>query len=183
MSEAVKYRSAESATCFKFTELVVRVKKELKKKYPDIDENDLQEKMHQSLKKFSINDQTFEYLSFPNHLGGFRWYVLCPKCKNRSIKLYLPSKYPDRVQKYYCKNCHRLKNSSSLLGATKKYQKVVKPLKKLDVIKAKLLKRGTTPERAKELLAEYDRIERELRASPEYKLWEFRRKHGINRGI
>jgi hypothetical protein len=182
MSEKAKYRSAESATCFSFAELSTRVKQEIKRKHPEIEENELQKRMLQSLKKFTINDQTFEYVSYPNHLGGFRWYVLCPKCRQRCLKLYLPSKYPDREQKYYCKECHRLKNSSSLLGATKKYQKVVKPLKRLDAIKAKLLKRGTTPERAKKLLAEYDRIERELRASPEYKLWEFRRKHGLTRG-
>lgn len=183
MSEKAKYRSAESATCFTFTELSTRVKEEIKKKYPDIDEEDLRKRMLQSLKKFTINDQTFEYVYYPNHLGGYRWYVLCPKCRTRCLKLYLPSKYPEREQQYYCKECHRLKNSSSLLGATKKYQKVVRPLKRLDAIKAKLLKRGTTPERAKKLLEEYDRIERELKASPEYKLWEFRRKHGLVRGI
>lgn len=181
MAERTRYLPAESATCFTFSELATRVKRETKSKYPNLSETQLRDLVHQSLKRFTINDQTFEYISFANHLGGFRWYVLCPKCGKKCLKLYLPSKFPKREQKYLCKECHNLKNSSSLLGATKRYQKVVKPLKKLDTIKAKLLKRSITPEAAKELLAEYEQIERELRNSPEYRLWEFRKKHGMVR--
>ena len=172
------YLPAESATCFTFSELVARVKRETKNKYPDINEEQLRDLMNQSLKKFIINEQTFEYISYPNNFGGYRWYVLCPKCCKNCLKLYFPSKFPEREQRYLCKECHNLKNSSSLLGATKRYKKVVKPLKKLDAIKSKLLKRGTNSETARELLLEYERIERELRNSPEYKLWEFRKKHG-----
>ena len=130
-----------------------------------------------SLKKFTLNNQIFEYSFRKNHLGGYRWYVLCPKCKATCLKLYLPNKFKDREQLYLCKDCHDLKNSSSLLGATNRYKKVVRPLKRLEAIKTALLKRNIQAGTAKDLLLEYEMIERELNASPEYRLWKFQRDH------
>lgn len=198
-----KYISSESTTHFSFSELCSRLKKELKEKYPtlsdeqikniypDVTKEQLKEKetvipdeilhemMNRSLKKFVLNNQTFEYSSYKNHLGGYRWYVLCPRCKKHSLKLFLPNRYKEKEQLYLCKDCHELKNSSSLLGATTQYKMIIKPLKKLEVIKAKLLKRSVNPEKSKKLLLEYEQIERELNACPTYRLWKFQREHVI----
>jgi hypothetical protein len=196
-----KFTPSESTTSFSFSELCLRIKKELKEKYhkltdeqikeiyPNITEEQLELKEYtvpedvlhtmisRSLKKFILNNQIFEYKSKRNHLGGYRWYVICPKCKKSCLKLFLPNKNKNKEQLYLCKDCHELKNSSSLLGATNKYKKVVKPLKQLEAIKIKLLKRNMNPDKARELLLEYEQIERELSASPEYRLWRFQREH------
>lgn len=198
-----KYIAAESTTMFCFSELCIKIKAEMKKKYnkltdqqilamcPSITPDQLSKKdtfleqeilnsmMERSLKTFVLNDQTFEYTFKKNHLGGYRWYVLCPKCKSPSLKLYLPNNYIDRKQLYLCKNCHNLKNSSSLLGATNRYRKVIKPLKRLEIIKSILLKTKNDTEKTKRLLLEYEQIERELNSSTEFKLWEFQRKYCI----
>lgn len=196
-----RYFPSESATSFCFSELCSKLKKEIKEKYAKltdeqiisiypsvtkeqleakekmIPEEILREMMHKSLKKFTLNNQVFEYKSNKNHLGGYRWYVLCPKCKTTCLKLFLPNRYKEKEQLYLCKNCHELKNSSSLIGATNKYKMVIKPLKKLEVLKAKLLKKSIKQEKAKKLLLEYEQIERELSTNPEYKLWKFQRDH------
>jgi hypothetical protein len=192
-----KYLPAESATSFCFTGLITRVKKEVREEYelltkeqkkeqfPQLTEEQLvsrkipddafHDMMLKSFKKFTLNEQTFNYKSFKNNLGGFRWYVLCPQCNALCLKLYLPNKHKEKEQKYLCKDCHCLKNSSSLIGATIKYKKVLRPLKKLELIKIALLKKGMDSKKAKLLLEEYDRIERELVISPEYRLWKFQR--------
>jgi hypothetical protein len=202
-----KYIPSESATSFCFSELCLRIKKEMKEKlstltpeqmidlWPtilpsqiknrDLEANEelIHAMIQRSLKKFNLNGQTFEYSCRKNHLGGYRWYVLCPQCKKVCLKLYLPNKYKDKEQIYQCKKCHGLKNSSSLLGATKRYKKVIKPLKRLEAIKAILLKRGVRSEKAKNLLLEYEQIERELDSSPEYRLWKFQREHAASNKI
>jgi hypothetical protein len=130
-----------------------------------------------NLEIFTLNGQTFQYTSIPNKLGGVRWFVLCPKCGQRSLKLYFP-KGLDREQLYLCKNCHMLKPSSLLLGNQKKYRNVAKPLKRLEQIKKKLLRKKLKAKEAEELLEEYDKIEKKLADSPEYRLWVFKREHG-----
>jgi hypothetical protein len=195
-----KYKSSESTTSFVFSELFLNLKKDLKEKYsklsdeqiksiyPEATEEQLKNKnlipeeilykmMCISLKKFTLNDQTFEYSARKNYLGGYRWYVLCPKCKTKCLKLFLPNKYEEKEQLYLCKECHELKNSSLLEGSTKEYKKVLKPLKKLESIKIKLLKKNMRPEKAEELLLEYEKIERELAPSIEYRLWKFKQEH------
>jgi hypothetical protein len=194
-----KYLPCETATSFNFTELIIKIKKEIREeydqlavvqkrdKYPQLTEDQLQtnkmpddifhEAMLSNLKKFTINEQVFSYKSFKNNLGGFRWYVVCPQCNELCLKLYLPNKYKDKEQRYLCKDCHGLKNSSSLLGATKKYRKVVRPLKRLEILKSALMKKGISSEKAKPLLEEYEKIERELNNSPEYRLWRFQLEH------
>ncbi len=176
--QATKYVSCESTTSFSFFNLVRRVKNELKKKSPDLESEEFLNTMMQSLRTFTINGQTFDYTYVRNHLGGVRWYVLCPKCTKQCLKLFLPSKYEDRDQLYLCKNCHNLKNVSLLLGATKRYKKVVKPLKQLESLKKQLMRRNLSPEKAQPMLDEYDRIETELAASPEYRLYKFQKEHG-----
>ena len=197
-----KYLPAESTTSFCFAELIIKIKREVKgsfnlltkdqkkEQYPQMTEDQiksrsmpediLHELMLRSLKRFTINDQTFDYRSFKNNLGGFRWFVLCPKCGSYSLKLYLPNKFKERDQRYLCKSCHNLKNASSLLGATKRYKVVIRPIKRLEIIKSILLKKNMNSEKAKPLLEEYEKIERELKDAPEYKLWKFQEKFNKN---
>jgi len=172
-----KFVSVESTTCFSFSNLVKKVKKEIRKKFPDESGEEYEKLMLQSLRAFKINDQTFDYESINTNLGGIRWYVKCPKCGKPCIKLYLPSQYKNREQKYLCKTCHRLKNISLLIGPTKRYREVVRPLRQLEKIKKQLLGKNMTPERASPLLDEYERIERNLVTSPAYRLWKFQKEN------
>lgn len=174
-----RYISIESTACFSFSNLVQKVKAKLRKEYGDASEEEFSNLMYRSLKNFKLNDQTFDYVPQKNHLGGVRWYVKCPRCGNKCLKLYLPNKHKDRDQLYLCKNCHGLKNSSSLLGATKKYQNVVKPLKKLEKIRKELHKKGIDPEKATMLIEEYDRIETKLKNNREYRILKFRQEHPL----
>lgn len=175
-----KYASVESTTCFNFQALAQRVKSSLKEKYTSIDADKFRDLMYKSLKMFKLNQQTFEYTYSTNHFGGEKWFVKCPKCGAPSQKLYLPTKLIDREQLYQCKNCHKLKNASLMLGSSRKYKKVVKPLKQLERLRVKLTNRAITPERAAPLLDEYERIERELNSSPEYRLYKFQKEHGTD---
>jgi hypothetical protein len=91
--------------------------------------------------------------------------------------MYLPTGYKEKEQLYLCKLCHKLKNSSLILGDSKKYVKVYRPLRQLEKIKKLLLKRGMTPEKAQPFLEKYHKIESELAVSPEYRLWKFQKEH------
>ena len=174
-----KWLSVESATCFNFYNLVGKVKKSLQARFPEVKGDDFQQLMYKSLKTFKLDEQKFDYSFLRNNLGGIKWYVKCPKCGRDVFKLYLPTKANDREQLYLCMKCHKLKHASSLLGNTKRYHKVVKPLKALEKIRAQLLRRNISNEKAKELLDEYERIEKELASSPEYRLWRFQKEHGV----
>jgi len=174
-----KFASLESTTCFNFNNLCTKIKKDLLKKNNNLRGKALDKDILENLKSFKINDQMFDFASSKNYLGGRRWYVKCPKCKNLCLKLYLPSKYKDREQKYLCRECHKLKNESLLLGNSPKYRKVVKPLKRLEKLRAQLLKKGLDPIKAKPLLDEYERVEKDLASSPEYRLYRFQKEHGV----
>lgn len=176
MSET-KYLSTDTAACFSFNDLITKIKNAIRKKISEVSEEEFNDLVLKELKEFSINGQKFEYCHIKMPLGGYRWYVNCPKCSTPSLKLYLPNHNQDREQMYYCRFCHRLKNTSMLLGRSKKYEKVVKPLKHLERLRIQLMKRGITPEKARPILDEYDRIERELLGSPEYRLWKFQLEH------
>lgn len=173
------YTSVESCTSFNFGELIHKVKSNVKRKHPYLEIEDSDEFIYKSLRSFKINGQSFDFVAIRNNLGGNRWYVKCPGCGQASIKLYLPNQHKDREQVYKCKDCHRLKNMSVIMGATKRYKKVVKPLKQLEKIRTQLMNKKMTPEKAQPLLDEYNRIETELAASPEYRLWKFQKKHGM----
>ena len=173
----VKYKSVESAACFAFNVLIKKIKKKLKEDNPNDSKEDILDKVSKSLKTFELNGQNFEFTYVRTYLDGVRWYVKCPKCGNLSFKLYLPKKDSNKEQLYLCKDCHKLKNISSLMGNSKKYTKVYKPLKKLEKIRSLLLRKGITPQKAKPLLDTYERIEKELSTSSEYRLWKFQREH------
>jgi hypothetical protein len=173
-----RWLSLESANIFNFNNLVVKVKKNLQEKYPDIKGAEYIDLIHKTLNTFRLNNQKFEYNYIKNGFG-YKWFIQCPKCDKPSFKLYLPVKAKDREQLYLCRMCHKLKHASLLLANSKRYKKVVKPLKQLERIRAQLLKRNHTNDRTKELLDEYERIEKELASSPEYRLWKFQKEHGI----
>lgn len=172
-----KWEATESTISFNFCDLVKKVKTHLKKTYPENTPDEINAKIGKSIECFSINEQHFKYTASPNHLGGVRWYVLCPKCGKKSLKLYLP-KNKDREPLYLCKSCHKLKPSSMLLGNRKKYKTITRPLKRMELIKKKLLRRRLTPKEAEALLEEYSALEKVLSGSPEYKLWKFKKEHG-----
>jgi hypothetical protein len=173
-----KYLAVESTASFSFGTLIQKIKSELRNRFPELSSEDeeFSRLMLKNLKAFKLSDQSFDYTKQNNYLGGVRWFVLCPDCHKKSIKLYLP-KDTSRVQKYLCKRCHQLKNTSALLGPTVRYQKVIRPLKQLEKIRKLLLKKNMTPEKAKFLLDAYDRIEEELKSSSEYRLWKFQQEH------
>ena len=174
-----KWLSVESTTCFNFYNLLSKVKKNLQTRFPEIKGDPFIQLMYKSLKTFKLGEQIFEYSFLRNNLGGVKWYIKCPKCGRDSYKLYLPTKSNDREQSYLSMKCHKLKHASSILGNSKRYLKVVKPLKELEKIRAKLLKRNISNDKAKELLDEYERIEKELASSSEYRLWRFQKEHGV----
>ena len=174
-----KYASIESTTCFNFTNLVAKTKESLVKEYPGLKGKSLEDLIYKNLVTFNLNEQEFDYVSHPNNFCGVRWYVKYPRCSDPCLKLYLPNMHKDREQLYLCKNCHKLKNASLLMGHSKKYTKVVKPLKQLEKIRSQLLKKDMTPDKAKPLLDEYKKIEQELAASAEYRLMRFQKEHGM----
>ena len=174
---ATRYVPIETATCFYFGGLIKKVKRDLKRKHPDLHIADFDKVLYKSLRTFKLNEQAFDYMNVESSLGGKRWYVKCPDCEKPRLKLYLPDQHPDRDQIYKCDECHHLKNMSLLLGSTKKYYKIVKPMKQLEKLRGLLLKRNMTPEKAGRYLADYERIEQELASSPDYKLWKFQREH------
>jgi len=167
----------ESAVSFNFNKLVKKIKGHIKKRFPEASPQEITEKIGENLKIFTINNQFFEYSNIPNELGGVRWFVLCPQCKKKSLKLFLP-KAIDREQLYLCKTCHKLKPSSMLLGNRKKYKEITRPLKRLEYIKKKLLKKSLSIDEAEKLMEEYEEIEKKLGNSKEYRLWKFKKEHG-----
>lgn len=174
-----KWAATESSISFNFGNLLKKVKKHINEQFPNDTQEQILVRISESLKTFSINDQVFEYVyrAIPKTYGGVRWYVLCPKCKKHVLKLFLP-RLRDREPLYLCKYCHKLKPSSLILGTSKRYKSVTRPLNRLEQIKKKLLHKKLKIEEAEALLKEYERIEQKLAESPEYKLWLFKNEHG-----
>jgi hypothetical protein len=155
------------------------IRKILKRDYPGASAEELYHYMEQELKKFTVNDQFFEFISMPNRFGGNRWFFLCPRCKNKASKLFLPPEQSLLEKKYLCKTCHNLKNQSTVMGQNKMYKHVTRPLIRLKKIQEKLeagYLNNTTIER---LLNEYEQIETTLKKRPEYRLYVFRKQHEV----
>jgi len=49
-------------------------------------------------------DESFTIVSRRPHFGGFRYYLLCPRCGYRVVKVYLP---PGATH-FRCRSCHNL---------------------------------------------------------------------------
>jgi hypothetical protein len=155
-------------------------KNAIKRDCPEITPEGLYEKVSAELHAFSVNNQTFKYEAIKNKLGGHRWFFICPKCKQRASKLFLPpignSSYES---KYLCKHCHKIKNQSAVMGQNRIYQNVTKPLKRLREIEKKLENGYLGTEKIKGLLDEYEEIEGGMKDSPEYRLYLFKKQRGI----
>jgi len=167
----------ESAVSFKFTTLTQKLRTYLKNKYPDITQEEITKKISRSLLKFSINDQYFDYTYISPNIGGDRWYILCPKCGKKALRLFLPDSI-DREKLYLCRWCHKLKPLSLIFYHNPHYKGLVKPLKELENIKEKLLKKTVNSKDVEALLNRYDELQEYLSSSIEYRLWKFKREHG-----
>ena len=165
---------------FNFSNLVLSLKTELKKKYPGDSKEDTDIRVGKSLETYTTHDtkQKFEYISFDNWYGGKIWYVICPKCGSRSKKLFLPKGVKDREQSYQCMTCHKIKTAVPI--SKKRKKEVVNPLKELKCIETKLLtKNKFNSDEIKTLLDRHHVLEESLKGSVEYRLWKFRNERKI----
>lgn len=171
--------TTEMCTSILISDLQKEVRKLIRRDYPDATPEEVYQHFQEELSKFQINGQHFEYVSLPARLGGHRWYFKCSKCNKRVSKLFLPPINMPLEQKYLCKKCHGLLNQSAVMGGTKTYNNVIRPLKRMKEIEKRLERGYLTSEKTQALLDEYDKIEKKLKSSPEYRLYMFRKKHGM----
>jgi len=179
-----KYSSTESASCINISAVIKKVKKHILFSDPDIphtlegrairSSELLTQKMEDAMKEFDLNGQRFDFIHSPNHLGGTRWYVVCPGCKEKFLKLYKPVLESGKEQKFKCAECHLLKSPSALFGPTPKYREVIKPLRRMDKIK-ELIKtnRKLTDPQTSALLDEYEALKAGLESSVIYRRIKF----------
>jgi hypothetical protein len=205
MSKHRKTIPIDAVVSFNFESLINKIKKEVKakyrklslkekiKRYPDyitektggcIPNKLLRKLMYEELQNFTLNNQAFEYTCSRTNYG-IRWYVKCPKCDEPYCKLFLPDKFKDREQLYLCRKCHNLVYLSVMSRNTKLYKTVIKPLRKLESLKNKIKRIESknismTPVRGKKYLAlqeEFNRLQKELEESPDYRLWKFSKEY------
>jgi len=170
--------TAEACSQISITDLQKKVRNILHRDYPEHAPEEFFNLMYNEMRKFSVNGQTFDFTGQPNHLGGYRWYFTCPRCKKNANKLVLPPEtVKDREHLYLCKTCHGIRNRTTRIGHSTLYQKITKPLKRMKQIQDKIAVGHLTLDKTQQLLDEHDAIERQLRASPEYRLFVFKKKH------
>lgn len=169
--------TVEKCSSINIFSLLKEVKKQVNRDYPDTVSEELLKIVQEELSKFTINGQQFEYIAIDNYLGGYRWFFACPKCKNKASKLFLPPLSGE--QKYLCKNCHKLKNQSALMGQNNIYKKVSRPLKRMKEIEDKIHRGHLKTDAIQKLLDEYDKLEKDLKGSPEFRLYSFKKKHDM----
>jgi len=171
--------TVENCTSICINALQRTIKKIIDRDYPNANTKEVHDFTQEELKRFSVNDQVFEYEALENYLGGYRWFFQCPKCKKRASKLFLPPESNKKEHKYLCKACHKLKNQSALSGQNNMYKKVTKPLKRMKEIEDKVSKGHLRSDKVQELLTEYDALEKTLRDTPEFRLYSFKKKHNL----
>lgn len=169
----------ENCTSINIHVLQKTIKKNIDRSYLEPTQDEVYTYTLQELKGFTTNDQTFEYTSQKNYLGGYRWFFLCPKCKKRSNKLFLPPLDSNKEHIFACKKCHGLKNQSSLLSQNNMYRKVTRPLKIMKTIENKIAKGHLKHEKIQVLLDEYESLEKQLKDAPEFRLYAFKKKHSL----
>ena len=171
------YEYTEGAVCLDIARLVHKIKDKLKAKYGKLEMKEETDLVNKSLELFKSKGQAFKFAQQLNRVGGFRWYFLCPVCGSRRSKLWYPEGIPGRSQIYACTECHKLKPMGILSPDSKKYKEIVKPLRRLESLKKKLLKMPLTDNpKAVKYIEEYDRIEEELETSAVYKLWKYQQR-------
>lgn len=155
------------------------IKRIIKQDYPDSNQEETYKHMQDELKKFNVDGQTFEYIALKNYLGGHRWFFLCPKCQQKANKLFLPPLGCKKEHVYACKACHRLKNQSAIMGQNSMYKLVTRPLKRMKEIEDRLAHGHMKSELVQQLLDEYEKLEKQLKDSPEFRLFSFKKKHNL----
>lgn len=171
--------TVESCTSINIHTLQRALRKGIERDYLEPSEDEIYTLILQGLKKFTVNDQIFDYTAIKNYLGGYRWFFLCPKCKKKSNKLFLPPESSNKEPTYACKLCHKLRNQSALLSQNVMYRKVTKPLKRMKILENKIAKGHLRVEKIQDLLDEYERLEKQLKDAPEFRLYAFKKKHGL----
>ena len=171
---------SEQCSVISISALQKAVRGLIRKDYPDATEDETFNFTESEFKKFTVNDQFFDYTFQKNQLGGYRWFFVCGKCGGRALKLFLPPEaFKDYEHKYFCKKCHKLLNESVLKAGSGLYRKVIRPLRRLREIEAKLEKGHLQEKKVEELLNEYDLLEQGMKDCPEYRLYAFRKKRGM----
>jgi len=174
-----RWEVQETCVCLNFINLLRNVRSEVQSRVDRGKEPEFyREEILRGLMAYEINGQQFTFSTIPNELGGVRWFIHCPKCNGRTMKLYLPTRYPDREQKYLCSKCHRLMQTSLLRGKSKNYKTIIRPLKRMQKLKDILMNGRHTPEQAQPLLEEYEKLQNDLKNTPEYRLWKFKVENG-----
>jgi len=155
------------------------IRKTIRRDYPDASDEEVFQYTEKDLAAFTCNNQTFKFTSLKNKLGGYRWFFLCPHCGQRVSKLFLPPEPYGMVREYWCKTCHGLRNQSAILGQNKYYRTITRPLKRMKEIEERIARGHLSGDKTQELLNEYDTLEKDLKGSPEYRLYQFKRRHGM----
>ena len=65
------------------------------------------------------------------------------------------------------------------MGQNNMYQKVTRPLKRLKEIEDKIAHGHLKTDKVQDLLNEYESLEKQLKESPEFRLYSFKKKHNI----
>jgi hypothetical protein len=161
------YSSVESAHCLDVNRLVKKIKAAVKDSYhknskgEELTAKEVSEAVEHNLSVFTLEDQVFEFFNIPNKLGGFRWLAKCNKCGSHVLKMYKP----EGATQYLCKDCHSLRSPSALYGPTRRYKEVVRPMRRMERIKEILAASNLSEPKTKELLDEYDKLEKSLKDS------------------
>jgi len=169
----------EQCSSLNISTLQKAIRRTIDRDYPDSREEEIFVFTERELKKFTTNNQNFEYSYIKNILGGYRWFFICPRCSDRVGKLFLPPEGVSMERKYLCKKCHKIKNQSVTMGSNKIYRMVIKPLKKLRNIENRINKGYLPNDKIQVLLNQHETIEKDLKTSLEYKLYLFKKKHGL----
>jgi hypothetical protein len=172
----------ENSYQFLVKPLIDKVKKDILLNNPSICQEDLKAQIISLATEIDVHGQKLNFVPAVNHLGGYRWFALCPKCGTRVIKLFLPQEAFQKDSRYLCKACHGLKNTSEVYGASTVYTKVLRPLKKLEKIKKQLdSSRVMARKNFAGMVEEYEMLKKTLTESPEYKLYKIRLESSIKK--
>ena len=110
------------------------IRKLIDRDYPESTQEEVFQHTKEELDKFSVNGQKFKYTFIKNKLGGYRWFFSCPGCGTRVSKLFLPPEGIGYDTQYKCRNCHGIKSQSMVMGQSKTYTNVIRPLKRMKEI-------------------------------------------------
>lgn len=170
----------EQCTSISISDLQKEIRRTIDQDNPGATEEEIYKITADELNKFRVKNQSFKFFAMNNRLGGHRWFFVCGDCDRKAQKLFLPPEEDtEHSHKFSCKTCHGLVNESVMKANNNIYKKVVRPLQQLRKIEAKLEKGHLTSEKVQQLLDEYDVIEQEMKNTPEYRHYVFKKKRGM----